>query len=61
MLAIRGENSRLLSSRTLEEMAARHPTMQQIVVAGQGHAPLLETGALPKEIAAFIRRAEKSA
>lgn len=61
VLAIRGANSRLLSSLTLEEMAARHPTMQQIVVAGQGHAPLLETGALPKEIAAFIKRAEKSA
>ncbi|MFC5583912.1 alpha/beta fold hydrolase [Nitratireductor kimnyeongensis] len=61
LLAVRGENSRLFSSRTLEKMAARHPTMQQIVVPGQGHAPLLETGNLPKEISAFIKRAEKSA
>ncbi|WP_404934978.1 alpha/beta fold hydrolase [Nitratireductor sp. L15S-10] len=60
LLTVRGENSRLLSSRTLEEMATRHPTMQQIVVPGQGHAPLLETGSLPREISAFIRRAEKS-
>jgi pimeloyl-ACP methyl ester carboxylesterase len=60
LLTFRGENSRLLSSRTLGEMAARHPAMQQIVVPGQGHAPLLETGNLPKEISAFIKRAERS-
>lgn len=60
LLTIRGENSRLLSSRTLGEMAARHPAMQQIVVPGQGHAPLLETGNLPNEISAFIKRAERS-
>jgi pimeloyl-ACP methyl ester carboxylesterase len=58
MLAIRGENSRLLSPATLEEMLRRHPALRTITVAGQGHAPFLETGALPAEIAGFLDRAE---
>lgn len=58
MLAIRGENSLLLSAETLAEMARRHPDVETITVAGQGHAPLLETGDLPQRIAAFVDRAE---
>lgn len=58
MLAIRGENSKLMSNETLEEMAKRHPRCETITVPGQGHAPLLETGALPERIASFIERAE---
>lgn len=58
MLAIRGENSRLLSVATLEEMMRRHPALRTITVAGQGHAPFLESGALPAEIAGFLDRAE---
>lgn len=59
LMAIRGENSKLLSAETLDEMAKRHPGMEQITVAGQGHAPLLETGALPGRIAAFLERADQ--
>ncbi|TIO41092.1 MAG: alpha/beta hydrolase, partial [Mesorhizobium sp.] len=55
---IRGGNSTLLSTATIEEMAKRHPGMQTITVEGQGHAPLLETGNLPKKIADFLDRAE---
>ena len=58
MLAIRGANSRLLSVETLAEMARRHPRFAAITVAGQGHAPLLETGDLPERIAAFLKSAE---
>jgi pimeloyl-ACP methyl ester carboxylesterase len=58
LLAIRGENSKLMSNETLQEMAKRHPRCETITVAGQGHAPLLETGALPARIAAFIENAE---
>jgi pimeloyl-ACP methyl ester carboxylesterase len=54
MLAIRGENSKLLSARTLEEMARRHPRIETILVEGQGHAPMLETGELPQRIEAFL-------
>jgi pimeloyl-ACP methyl ester carboxylesterase len=61
VMAIRGANSTLLSADTLAEMEKRHPGMISITVAGQGHAPLLETGDLPKRIAAFFKSAEKSA
>lgn len=61
MLTIRGANSRLLSTKTLAEMAARHPGIQTITVNDQGHAPLLETGGLPHAIAHFIRGAEERA
>lgn len=58
MLAIRGENSKLLSARTLEEMARRHPSIETITVEGQGHAPMLETGLLPARIEVFLGRAD---
>lgn len=57
MLAIRGETSRLLSVATLEEMRRRHPHLRAVTVTGQGHAPFLETGGLPAEIARFLDRA----
>ena len=60
VLAIRGENSRLLSAETLREMAARHPKMEAVTVKGQGHAPLLETAGLPDRIAAFLAKADKN-
>ena len=59
MLAIRGENSKLLSAATLAEMASRHPDCRTVTVEGQGHAPLLETGELPATIAAFLTHAEQ--
>ncbi|RAZ93016.1 alpha/beta hydrolase [Mesorhizobium hawassense] len=58
LLAIRGANSKLLSTATLEQMQRRHPGMEAIIVEGQGHAPFLETGGLPQKIAAFLDRAE---
>jgi pimeloyl-ACP methyl ester carboxylesterase len=58
MLAIRGENSKLLSAATLAEMGRRHPDCQTLTIEGQGHAPLLETGTLPQAIAGFFERAE---
>ena len=59
LLAIRGANSRLLSIDTLQQMRGRHSMMEAITVAGQGHAPFLETGSLPSDIAAFLDRAER--
>lgn len=58
LLAIRGANSRLLSAETVDEMGRRHPRLEAVTVAGQGHAPLLETGSLPATIAGFLREAE---
>lgn len=56
MLLVRGGNSRLLSAATAEEMVKRHADCQLVTVAGQGHAPLLETGDLPRTIAAFLNQ-----
>ncbi|TIU52542.1 MAG: alpha/beta hydrolase [Mesorhizobium sp.] len=58
LLVIRGANSRLLSQETLEEMRKRHPGTRTITVPDQGHAPFLETGNLPNEIALFLDQAE---
>ncbi|QPC87264.1 alpha/beta fold hydrolase [Mesorhizobium sp. NBSH29] len=59
LLAIRGENSKLLSAATLDEMRRRHPDCQALIVEGQGHAPLLETGNLPAKISSFLRHCER--
>jgi len=59
LLAIRGANSKLLSEKTLAEMTRRHPDCRAVTVEGQGHAPLLETGALPQIIRDFIGRIEQ--
>jgi len=59
LLTVRGANSRLLSTQTLDEMRKRHLGTETITVTGQGHAPFLETGSLPGDIAAFLDRAER--
>lgn len=56
LLVIRGENSQLLAASTVEAMAKRHQNMQDLTIAGQGHPPMLETGGLPEQIAAFLDR-----
>ncbi|TPL79818.1 alpha/beta hydrolase [Mesorhizobium sp. B2-3-12] len=58
LLVIRGANSRLLSPETLAEIRRRHPDAEAITVPGQGHAPFLETGSLPNDIARFLDQAE---
>lgn len=54
LLTIRGGNSALLSQATLERMAREHEGMKSHVVAGQGHAPMLDTAGLPGLIGGFI-------
>ncbi len=54
VLAIRGENSDLLSEETLAEMAHRHPNFQSMTVPGQGHAPLLMDEPTLARIEAFV-------
>ncbi|MDQ0326471.1 pimeloyl-ACP methyl ester carboxylesterase [Rhodopseudomonas julia] len=58
LLSVRGENSDLLSAATVEEMAWRHPGMEQVTVEGQGHAPLLRDQPTLDRIAAFARRCD---
>lgn len=59
LLTIRGENSTLLSEKTVDEMARRHPTMRRCTADGQAHAPLLHIGGLPQEIVSLLNSAEK--
>jgi pimeloyl-ACP methyl ester carboxylesterase len=61
LMVIRGEHSRLLAPETVAKMADLHPGLEVDTVAGQGHAPLLETGDLPARIAAFIAAADARA
>jgi pimeloyl-ACP methyl ester carboxylesterase len=56
VLAIRGENSDLLSPETLTEMASRHPNFEALTVPGQGHAPLLMDEPTLARIEAFVAR-----
>jgi len=54
LMVIRGENTKLLSMRTIEDMARRHPGMIIKSVADQGHAPLLHIGDTPEAIRRFL-------
>ena len=54
VLALRGENSLLLSQDTFEAMAARHPRLTPLLIKGQGHAPLLRDALSIEAIANFI-------
>ncbi len=58
ILAIRGENSDLLSPATLAGMASRHPALSTFTVPGQGHAPLLTDGPTIRRIVDFVRARE---
>jgi pimeloyl-ACP methyl ester carboxylesterase len=56
VLAIRGENSDLLSRETFEAMQKRIPDCEGWVVPQQGHAPLLTDGLTITRIGTFIDR-----
>jgi pimeloyl-ACP methyl ester carboxylesterase len=55
MMIIRGQNSRLLSQATFDEMAKRHKKCTPVVAEGQGHAPMLDVGSLPEKIIKFLK------
>lgn len=58
LLAIRGENSDILSDKTFAEMRARHPRITAVTVRGQGHAPLLMDAPTINAIAEFLARSD---
>jgi pimeloyl-ACP methyl ester carboxylesterase len=56
VLILRGENSDILTPEILARMAERAPTMEQHIVAGQGHAPLLLDAPTIGRVMEFVRR-----
>ncbi len=61
LLAIRGENSDILSAETHATMAGKHAGMESLVVPQQGHAPLLMDEPTLAAVAAFLDAAERPA
>ena len=61
ILTLRGANSDLLSPGTLEAMGARWPGCETMLVAGQGHAPLIADAASIDRIRTFLDRADSAA
>jgi pimeloyl-ACP methyl ester carboxylesterase len=56
LLTLRGENSDILTPDILRRMAERAPKMEQRIIAGQAHAPLLLDAPTIAAVVDFIRR-----
>ena len=54
LLAIRGENSNILSAATLDEMARRRPDMGSVTVPNRGHPPFLDEPEAREAIDSFL-------
>lgn len=60
LMVVRGALSDILSAATMDEMQRRRPDLETIVVADQGHPPLLREPDVIARIAAFARRCDTS-
>lgn len=60
-LVLRGENSDILSARTVSEMEKRHSRLTAVTVHAQGHAPLLRDRFTLGIVADFLRETEDHA
>jgi pimeloyl-ACP methyl ester carboxylesterase len=60
VLVVRGENSDVLATETVDEMRRRHPALATITVSSQGHAPLLRDGPTIEAIRHFLLQTDVS-
>lgn len=58
LLAVRGENSDLLSLETLAEMARRDPDMTSVTIPDRGHCPFLDEPEAVAAIQGLLERAD---
>ncbi|MGV6872479.1 alpha/beta fold hydrolase [Pseudochelatococcus sp. B33] len=56
VLAVRGEKSDILRPETLAEMQARHEHLETLLIADQGHTPVMTHPEVSGPIASFINR-----
>jgi pimeloyl-ACP methyl ester carboxylesterase len=54
VMVIRGGNSDILSTATVQAMRARRSSLEVVEVPGQGHAPVLAGTDILGRIAAFV-------
>lgn len=54
VLVLRGEHSDLLSRETVSEMKRGKSNVQAIEIAGQGHAPVIESSAIIRSVLDFV-------
>jgi pimeloyl-ACP methyl ester carboxylesterase len=60
VMVLRGANSDLLSTETLEAMAAAHPDLEAVTIPDQGHVPALRGRDMIQRIRRFVVRVEES-
>lgn len=58
VLVLRGENSDILSPKTLQRMSQAHPRLASVTIHAQGHAPLLKDRFSIGIIADFLRETD---
>lgn len=58
LLALRGENSDILSPETLDEMTRRLPGLRAVTVRGRGHCPFLDEPEALEAIRALLAEAD---
>jgi pimeloyl-ACP methyl ester carboxylesterase len=61
LMVIRGANSDMLASTTLNTMLARRDQLEVIIVPDQGHAPLLTEAKVILRIEAFVASCDVAA